>query len=146
MPPDETGAHLGQHVFPEQMLKEAGGDYVLIQVRPLPSSLLRSCLTPSAQYGDLWQTLYEGALDAGAEVITGVEVTKIDTDGCSLTLAHGDVLSADVIIGADGPRGLGRRMLLAQDEDEEKLPKSFVMYECVAPRSPSLSPVLGRWD
>lgn len=77
--------------------------------------------------------LYEGALDVGAEVITGVEVTKIDTMGCSLTLAHGDVLTADVIIGADGPRGQGRRMLLDQDEDQEKLAKSFVMYECVSP-------------
>lgn len=113
------------------MLKEAGGDYVLIQVRgPIfPTVSLSNVI--QIQYGDLWQTLYEGALEAGAEVLTGVDVTSIDPANSNVTVANGDVLTADLIIGADGPRGRGRRLLLDQDAVGDKMAKSFMMYECV---------------
>ena len=73
--------------------------------------------------------LYEGALEAGAEVLTGVGVTSIDPVHGNITVANGDVLTADLIIGADGPRGQGRRMLLDQDAVGERMVQSFMMYE-----------------
>ncbi|TCD63930.1 hypothetical protein EIP91_004740 [Steccherinum ochraceum] len=111
----ETGDLLGYHNFPQEMLKQAGGDYVLIQ------------------YGDLWQILYEGAINAGAEVLTGMEVTAIDSSNSTITVANGDVLTADVLIGADGPLGRGRQLLLDQHRSTEKMAKSWQMYESVIP-------------
>ncbi|THH33404.1 hypothetical protein EUX98_g713 [Antrodiella citrinella] len=117
------------------MLKEAGGDYAMIQVRTLPNRTLsaRAQTDPLSQYGDLWQILYESALESGAEVLSGLDVTDIDPNNSSVTVSNGDVLTADLIIGADGPRGRGRRILLDQDQTEERMPKSFMTYQATIP-------------
>ncbi|KAH8094507.1 hypothetical protein BXZ70DRAFT_1010104 [Cristinia sonorae] len=111
----DTGDYMGIHEFPRAIMKEAGGDYILIQ------------------YGDVWQILYDFAKVMGAEILTGVEVTSIDPDNASITIANGDVLTADLLIGADGPYGMGRQILLEQDEEDERLPKSFMIYETMIP-------------
>ena len=78
--------------------------------------------------------MYQGALEAGAEVLTGVEVVSVDPENCAVTVANGDVLTADLLIGADGPLGQGRHLLMEQDQFDERMIKSFMMYEYVCCR------------
>lgn len=40
------------------------------------------------------------------------KVVQVDVTGASVTLASGEVLRADVIVGADGRNGLCRELLL----------------------------------
>ena len=56
---DETGDFLGYHSFPEEMLKEAGGDYVLIQVCAV---ILFAILIPVFTYRQLVRRSLAGAL------------------------------------------------------------------------------------
>lgn len=46
--------------------------------------------------------LYERALELGVQVEFGCKVENIDQAAPSITLADGEVLKADLIIGADG--------------------------------------------
>lgn len=58
-----------------------------------------------------------------------------------MQLASGEILRADIIIGADGERGLCRRLVLGRDERVR--PSGLAMFECVAPSSlPSLALML----
>ena len=51
---------------------------------------------------DLQRILYDAALKAGAVVQFNKRVTTIDTGEPSLTLIDGSIITADLIIGADG--------------------------------------------
>jgi len=59
--------------------------------------------------------LLETALELGAEARTNTEVVEIAGDCRSVRLASGEVLHADVIIGADGSQGMCRRLVCPQD-------------------------------
>lgn len=47
-----------------------------------------------------------------------------------MQLDSGEILQADVIIGADGERGLCRRLVLGREERVQ--PSGFAMFEYVA--------------
>lgn len=51
--------------------------------------------------GHLYNTLLDAARHAGAEIVPGSKVESADPDG-SVTLATGERLDADLVIGADG--------------------------------------------
>ena len=51
-------------------------------------------------------------------------MTSISSDGRSVTLANGQVLRADVVVGADGTNGLSRELF----EDEEAGPPKMNLY------------------
>ncbi|CAL1715857.1 unnamed protein product [Somion occarium] len=109
----ETGESLGEHVWAEEMLREAEGDYELIH------------------YHDLWDIFHEAVLDAGIKVHSGVEVASIDLEKRIATLADGSILSADLFIGADGTRGITRKLL---SDGIEKTPvNGCTMYEATVP-------------
>lgn len=63
----------------------------------------------------------------------------MDLEARAVTLSSGDVLTADVIIGADGVNGLARQFLV----EEEAPPPKVNMYRsyslCFSPLLPNLS-------
>jgi len=93
----ETARLLGIHSWEHEMLEEAGGEFV------------------SLYHSQLRQMLLETARELGAEIRTNAEVVEIAEDCRSLRLASGKVLEADVIIGADGSRGMSRGLVVPQD-------------------------------
>ena len=59
--------------------------------------------------------LLETARELGAKTRTNAEVVEIAEDCRSVRLATGEVIEADVIIGADGSQGMCRRLVVPQD-------------------------------
>lgn len=80
----ETGEFIGTHRWEEEVLRETGGDFLFLH------------------HVGLRQVLYNAAIAAGAEVRTGTTVTSVSGEGPHVTLASGETLLADVIVGADG--------------------------------------------
>lgn len=76
--------------------------------------------------------LYDFAIELGAEVRVNVAVSSVDGDSNQVTLASGEVLKADVIVGADGPDGLTRRYFLEEMNAPPEEPVQMVMYRSVA--------------
>jgi salicylate hydroxylase len=75
--------------------------------------------------------LLETARELGAETRTNAEVVKVAEDCRSLRLASGEVLKADVIIGADGGHGICRAILLPQDPPK---PTGLTLFKYVPPQ------------
>jgi 2-polyprenyl-6-methoxyphenol hydroxylase-like FAD-dependent oxidoreductase len=59
--------------------------------------------------------LLETARELGATTRTNAEVVEIAENCRSVRLATGEVIEADVIIGADGSQGMCRRLVVSQD-------------------------------
>ena len=108
----ETGELLGEHVWDEELLRESRGEFVFAHVRSSglgPTCFDLSC-EPALQHADLRQLLYDTALSCGATIHLNTTVTAIEPDAGRVRLSTGEVLEADVIVGADGPSGLSRRL------------------------------------
>ena len=67
------------------------------------------------QHSHYREMMLETAHELGAETRTNAEVVEIAKDCRSLRLASGEVLKADVIIGADGSHGICRAIIFPQD-------------------------------
>lgn len=65
----------------------------------------------------------------GAKIRLSTEVSEIDPEEVKVTLSTGEVLTGDVIIGADGERGLCRRLVLGRPERVTS--SGVTLYECV---------------
>ncbi|KAI0640003.1 FAD/NAD(P)-binding domain-containing protein [Trametes polyzona] len=89
----ETSELLGTHVWDEGVLKETRGLFLLT--------------THEAVY----TILYDAAVAAGIEIRYGSEVQEIGPASPTVKLASGEVLSADVLIGADGEFGVSRKLV-----------------------------------
>jgi hypothetical protein len=74
--------------------------------------------------------LLETARELGAETRTNAEVVEVAEDCRSVRLASGEVLKADVIIGADGSQGICRAILLPQDPPK---PTGLTLFKYVLP-------------
>jgi salicylate hydroxylase len=59
--------------------------------------------------------LLQTARELGAETRVNAEVVEVAEDCRSVRLASGEVLHADVIIGADGSQGMCRALVVPQD-------------------------------
>jgi salicylate hydroxylase len=59
--------------------------------------------------------LYKTALGYGAQIYSHSKVAHFDPYKRVVTLASGQVFRADVIVGADGPWGMSRRMFLESE-------------------------------
>ncbi len=68
------------------------------------------------QMGDLCRLLYEVALSCGATFRLGTRVVSVDTLDTTVTLDSGEVLKADVIVGADGSSGISRQILVEEND------------------------------
>jgi salicylate hydroxylase len=56
----------------------------------------------AASRGEYQNIMYERALELGVEIRLGCKIEEIDQSGPSLKLDGGEVVKADLIIGADG--------------------------------------------
>ncbi|KAI6025734.1 hypothetical protein F5J12DRAFT_903881 [Pisolithus orientalis] len=119
----ETGDSLGTHPWEEEILREAGGEYLF------------------CHHVDLWQLLLRAAKEAGVDVRLGANVTSIDGDDCSVRLSGGDVLRADVVISAVGISSDLRTVVPANDHfpSEQGGVNGFMVHIWVSdyPRSTS---------
>ena len=71
--------------------------------------------------------MYETATRAGVEVRYNAEVSKVDGEEREVTLASGETLSGDVLVGADGEFGPSRVAVIGQQV--RGAPTGLVMYE-----------------
>lgn len=98
----ESGQRVGYTAWKPLVMQEAGGEFVVMH------------------YSDAIHTLYDLARSAGAKVDFGVEVTSISTEPSpSVTLSTGEVISADIIVGADGPTSIARDFVLGAKENPQ---------------------------
>ena len=70
------------------------------------------CPSITIKHTELRGMLYTAAVDAGVDVRADSTVTVVDTTARQITLANGDVVAGDVIIGADGPQGICREVVV----------------------------------
>ena len=96
----------------------------------VPSALTSSMYSYSIQHAHLRDMLLETARELGAETRANAEVVEIAEDCRSVRLASGEVLKADVIIGADGSQGICRALVLPQDPPKAT---GVMLFEYVLP-------------
>lgn len=90
-----------------------------------------------SQYTDLRRILAESATEHGAKLRGGVHVTDIraDPQKPSVVLSTGEVLTADVVIGADGshvgPYRSRRLILEALEQEDIEKPTGMTLFKCV---------------
>ncbi|TFK18772.1 FAD/NAD(P)-binding domain-containing protein [Coprinopsis marcescibilis] len=97
----ETGEKLGYHTWDEEVIKETRGEFIF------------------SHHSDLRKLLYDTALDCGAKVRLGAAVTEVDPENRQVTLSTGEIIRADVIVGADGVNGVCRMLMVEEDEVPE---------------------------
>ncbi|RPD64462.1 FAD/NAD(P)-binding domain-containing protein [Lentinus tigrinus ALCF2SS1-7] len=102
-----TGENVGYLHWKPAVMAETGGEFLLMH------------------HDDLIRLLYKLATDAGAKVdfhaqVIAVQQGSDDLPNPSVTLASGEVLYADILIGADGSKSLVRDIVL----EEEDAPQS----------------------
>jgi salicylate hydroxylase len=73
------------------------------------------------QHEDVLRIVHELAVSAGAKIDFGATVTAVSPGdpNPSVTLDNEEVLTADVVIGADGPRSIVRRLVAEDEEDAQ---------------------------
>ncbi|KAJ6492568.1 hypothetical protein C8R47DRAFT_1270940 [Mycena vitilis] len=98
----DTGELLGTQHWDEELLRETRGEYLF------------------AHLSDLIKMLHKEAAHRGVEVRLGTKATSIEAARGQITTHAGDLLQADVIVGADGIAGVTRRTL--QEEQEINSP------------------------
>lgn len=126
----ESGEDLGGHVWVDELMRETGGDFLF------------------AKLADIRKFLYQLGHEAGAKYRANAKVVSVDVPGKSVTLESGEVLRADVIIGADGRHGLCRGLLLECQSAPKSTYTGMTMYNALIPgdkirADPQLSKFLG---
>ncbi|TFK82561.1 FAD/NAD(P)-binding domain-containing protein [Polyporus arcularius HHB13444] len=117
----DSGSVVGSHEWQEDVLLETGGDFLFIH------------------YTDIRRILAECAAEHGATIRYGPEntVAKITAHATrpSIELTSGEVLTADVVVGADGyllPGWIARKYLLeAHEQEDTKKPTGMQMFNVV---------------
>lgn len=96
---------------------------ILSLQKPYPVEPLHS------QYADLRKLLHDTAVEHGAKIRSNAKVVSMSVrpERPSVTLASGEELDADVLVGADGLDSLSRAMMLG-DADHEVL-THMVIYK-----------------
>ncbi|KAI1784260.1 FAD/NAD(P)-binding domain-containing protein [Ganoderma leucocontextum] len=118
----DNGSLIGAHEWEESVMEELGGDFLLIS------------------YGELRRILAECAVKHGAVLRPSCLVVGVtpDAERPSVALASGEVVTADVVVGADGNllQRIARRVVLEGigEEDVEK-PGDWQVYNAVIPTS-----------
>jgi salicylate hydroxylase len=116
------------------MLEEAGGEFVALYVRVPAISRCMASLTCSCpfQHSQLREMLLETARELGATTRTNAEVVEIAENCRSVRLATGEVIEADVIIGADGSQGMCRKLVVSQDPPKATgvMLFKYVFHQC----------------
>ncbi|KAF8556487.1 FAD/NAD(P)-binding domain-containing protein [Imleria badia] len=110
----ETGEVLGMHVWDEDIFTETGGAFLL------------------CHHADLRRLLFDAAVEAGAQVHSGVKGVSVDCDACQVTLSTGVKLQADVIVGADGYSSLIQQAITGKNAFRAE-PSHCLFYNTTIP-------------
>ncbi|KAH9948607.1 FAD/NAD-P-binding domain-containing protein [Amylocystis lapponica] len=94
----ETGQFLGGQVWTDSLLEETCGEFLL------------------TTHGELHGVLTDAVIASGVQLRTNVEVIEVNGEERTVRLSSGEVLKADVIIGADGVRGRCRAAVTGHEE------------------------------
>ena len=88
------------------------------------------------QHADVHRIVYQLAASAGVRISFGAKVTEVSpgTPKPSVTLASGEVITADVVIGADGPRSIVRPIVVGEEEDDPE-PEGITVFGATVPAS-----------
>ncbi|KAA1468828.1 FAD/NAD(P)-binding domain-containing protein [Dentipellis sp. KUC8613] len=125
----ETGEIIGYLEWQEDVMKESGAPFLMMH------------------HQDLYEILYKLALSAGAQVLfnsTGsisapqppaykAPAAEYATPRAQVTLTNGQVLEADVIVGADGPHSFVRKFV--EEEEVEERWSGMNVYTGTLPMS-----------
>nr|AGK29875.1 FAD-binding protein [Volvariella volvacea] len=79
----------------------------------------------TVQHADLYQMMYDIAVDTGVNVCFDTKVIGIDCKTATVILENGVKVKADLIVGADGPQGIVRRAL--GGEEPQKRQKGYML-------------------
>ncbi|KAM5538702.1 hypothetical protein V8D89_007731 [Ganoderma adspersum] len=93
----ETGEMLGEHIWDVDMLRETRGLFMMLA------------------HSELYDILYEAAIERGAQVRYNANVVELDPQEATVRLETGEELSADVLVGADGEHGLCRPAVVGEN-------------------------------
>lgn len=117
---DARGRHLS-----EMSVEVFGGDGIISE-----TEILR---------GELADLLVDTSREAGVEYLFGTRISELDDrpDGVRVTLSDGSVREVDVVVGADGPHSLTRRLVFGA-EAEFVRPIGGYMAWFTAPEGASL--------
>jgi salicylate hydroxylase len=136
----KTGKSIGKSAWQRSLIEELGAEYLTMNVS-LPCRQAPPLDTEfhDGQHADLVETLHCLALSAGAHVTFGAVVESVEPapeappqnststsiagpSSCTLRpsvrLKTGEILHADVILGADGPRSIVRRVVTGEPDPE----------------------------
>lgn len=122
----DTGELLGTQIWDNHVITESRGDVMVLPHR------------------DLYDLMHKTAIDAGATIRHGVDVVDVDGVKGKVKLASGEELSGDVLIGADGPYGVGRRTVMGTKDPGN--PIGISMYATTLPREFVSSELLSKED
>lgn len=81
--------------------------------------------------------LLETALELGAKVRTNARVSSVDAEAHTVTLSTGEVLKGDIVIGADGAKGVCRAEVLGSNDSVK--PTGLMMFKSVYAHIPVLA-------
>ena len=73
--------------------------------------------------------MYTAALEGGANVRTGCTVTAVDPHKQEVTLESEEIVKCNVIVGADGPRGVCKEVVTGHPTQPASMGITF--YKCV---------------
>ncbi|THG95575.1 hypothetical protein EW026_g6105 [Hermanssonia centrifuga] len=106
----DTGEQMGYAEWKPAVMEEAGGEFLMMK------------------HEDAHRLLHTLAIAAGAKIQFGAMVTSVTPGDPKplVTLATGETLMADVIIGADGSTSMVRRMVLSHEDDAK--PGGFTVF------------------
>jgi 2-polyprenyl-6-methoxyphenol hydroxylase-like FAD-dependent oxidoreductase len=83
-----------------------------------------------AKHADVRRLLHDTALSYGATIRRNTTVVAIDPEEHSVTLSSGQILRADVVIGADGEASIAREQLLEEeDQSTGGTPGSLMLFQ-----------------
>ncbi|EIW83389.1 FAD/NAD(P)-binding domain-containing protein [Coniophora puteana RWD-64-598 SS2] len=110
----DSGEFIGRQIWREEVMRELGANWHFMH------------------YQDLYNMIYNAAIKAGANIHFGKRVVNVQTDSerpC-VTLSDRSILQADLIIGADGPNSVVRRILFG---DGPVKPEGHTLFTGVVP-------------
>ncbi|KAI0091564.1 FAD/NAD-P-binding domain-containing protein [Irpex rosettiformis] len=112
-----AGECLGVAQWRLDVMSETGGDFITMA------------------HEDVHRLIHRLAVDAGVQIQYGATVEEVNPEKPrpSVRLASGEVISADIIIGADGPRSIVRETVLG--EEDEPRPTGITVFGAVVQAS-----------
>ncbi|KAI0343353.1 FAD/NAD(P)-binding domain-containing protein [Trametopsis cervina] len=112
-----TGESYGYAPWRLDVMTETGGDFFLMA------------------YHDVHELIYGAAVESGAQIDFGVTVTEVipGNPKPSVKLSTGEIVTGDIIIGADGPRSMVREVVVG--EEDQPRPSGITALSGIVPAS-----------